>query len=64
MVDYNNDDIHITVEEAQNNPNFVEDSPNKRFSRVIYKQSDKELGHGACKRVYFAFDHDTGKEVA
>ena len=37
MVDYNNDDIHITVEEAQNNPNFVEDSPNKRFSRVIYK---------------------------
>ena len=63
MSELNNDDILNKVD-LHNSSNFVEDSPTKRFSRVIYKQTDKELGHGACKRVFFAFDHEQKKEVA
>jgi serine/threonine protein kinase/peptidoglycan hydrolase-like protein with peptidoglycan-binding domain len=64
MQTINKDDIHATIEEDQHDLNFVENSPSKRFSRVIPRQTDKELGHGAFKRVFIAFDQETGKRVA
>ena len=56
--------INACTIEAYDNSKFVENSPTKRFSRVNPKQTDKELGHGAYKRVFLALDQETGKEVA